>query len=203
MKELAIIGAGGHGVVVAEIAKLNGYKKIFFYDDNPSMLGTNILEWKVAGNTNNIPKNSEVIIAIGDNKIRYNITNRALDRNWLIPVLIHPRAVISENVNIGAGTVIMANSVINARTTIGKGCVINTSSSVDHDCILEDFVHIAPGANIAGGIKIGEGTLVGIGSCLIPNITIGSWNVIGAGSTVIKNIQDNQIVYGNPAKPKL
>ena len=36
MKRLAIIGASGHGKVVADIAKKNGYKEIVFLDDDES-----------------------------------------------------------------------------------------------------------------------------------------------------------------------
>ena len=108
--------------------------------------------------------------------------------------------MISEEVLIGEGTQIITSSTINVGTKIGKHCIINTNSSIDHDCKIYDFVHIAPGVTICGGVSIGKSTLVGAGTTILPNVNVGENVVIGAGSLVNKDIPDNSKVLGSPAK---
>ncbi|MHB0999193.1 MAG: acetyltransferase [Armatimonadota bacterium] len=199
MRELYIIGAGGHGAVISEIAQLSGYKIAAFIDDNPSKWGTRVLDHNVIGGIESIPDNALVTIGIGDNKIRDKILDKAVQKGWSLPVLTHPGAIISPSAVIAPGTVVMAQAVVNARSSIGKACILNTSCSVDHDCIIEDTVHIAPGTHLSGGIKIGKGTLLGVGSCVKPEIEIGRWCIIGAGSVVVSNIPGGMTVFGNPA----
>ncbi|MUK92236.1 acetyltransferase [Aliivibrio fischeri] len=203
MTRCAILGASGHGKVVAEIAELNGYTKVDFFDDRWPEL-KNQEHWNVLGSTqdliNEVSNYDLVVVAIGDNATRLN-KQRILEMSGAIfKVLIHPSVTISKYSQVGNGTVIMANVVVNSFASIGNSCIINTSSIVEHDCVLSDGVHISPGANLAGSVHIGERTWVGIGSQIKQLVSIGSDVVIGAGSTVIKNVVDDQVIVGNPAK---
>ena len=199
--KLIIIGAGGHGKVVANIATLNGYKEIYFLDDDTSK--KDIGKYQIIGTTKDIDryKNEyDFFIAIGNNQIRKKISMLLLDNNIKPVSLIHPSAVIDDTVQIGYGVVIMANAVINANTMIGNSVIVNTASSIDHDCIINDYVHISPGVHIAGNVHIGEETWLCIGSIIINNITIGANVIVGAGSVVIKNIKESGMYIGIPIK---
>ncbi|MUK39971.1 acetyltransferase [Aliivibrio fischeri] len=203
MIRCAILGASGHGKVVAEIAELNGYTQVDFFDDRWPEL-KNQEHWNVLGSTqdliNEVSNYDLVVVAIGDNATRLN-KQRILEMSGgIFKVLIHPSVTISKYSQVGNGTVIMANAVVNSFASIGNSCIINTSSIVEHDCVLSDGVHISPGANLAGSVHIGERTWVGIGSQIKQLVSIGSDVVIGAGSTVIKNVVDDQVIVGNPAK---
>ena len=198
MKDIYIIGAGGHGSVVAESAVLLGYTIAGFIDDNPERAGQEVLDWTVLGGCDLIPDGANVALGIGMNAVRARLMKLAEEHSWELPVIAHPSAVISASAVLGAGTVVMAQVAINARANIGRGCILNTGCSVDHDCVLGDFAHIAPGTRLAGTVSIGGGTLIGIGSSVRPNITIGSGSIIGAGSVVVKNIPDDVVVSGNP-----
>jgi sugar O-acyltransferase (sialic acid O-acetyltransferase NeuD family) len=195
---LSIIGGGGHSRVIAEVAGLSGWIVWGLYDDNEDILFKEVNGFKVLGPIDSL-KTSLGIIAIGDNKIRKNVNDRLTKVVWA--KVIHPSAIISADVEIGEGTVIMAGAVIQPGVKIGKHCIINTASCIDHDCIINDYVHIAPNASLAGGISVGEGTLIGIGSSIIPNIKIGQWSKIGAGSVVVHNQPSNCTIVGSPAKP--
>ena len=202
-KTIYIIGAGGHGKVVADIAKKNGYKKILFLDDSTKgQLGT----YSIVGTTDDIDeihqrdKDADFFIAIGNNEIREKMFKKLKERDIKLPVLIHSSAVIDETVKIEEGTVIIANAVINAGTKVGKNCIINTSASVDHDCIIEDYVHISPGVHIAGTVHIGKRTWVGIGSSVVNNINIYDDVIIGAGTTIIKDIEKPGKYVGMPLR---
>ena len=138
-KKIVIIGASGHGKVVADIAKLNGYDEILFLDDDESK--TSCGKYQVVGTSKGITKyrDYDFIIAIGNNKIREKISDTLEKENIKQTILIHPSADIDETATIKEGTVVMANAVINASVKIGRSCIINTASSIDHDCIINDF----------------------------------------------------------------
>lgn len=198
---IMIIGASGHGRVVADIAKLNGYQEILFLDDDETIRKNGIYD--VAGTTKDIDQykvDYDFIIAIGNNVIRRRIAELLLKKEVSIPVLIHPSAVIDKTAAIDEGTVVMANAVINADTRVGKHCIINTAATIDHDNVIEDYVHISPGAHLAGTVHIGEGTWIGIGSQIINNLNVGANCIIGAGSVVIKDISQSGTYIGVPTK---
>ena len=144
--------------------------------------------------------NYEIIVGIGDNKARKKIQIHLESIGANMPVLIHPNAVVSDEVEIGAGTVIMAGTVINCSTKIKKGCIINTGATVDHDNLIEDFVHISPGCHLAGNVKLGQGCWLGIGSSVSNNISITKDSIVGAGAIVVKDIIESGTYVGVPAK---
>jgi sugar O-acyltransferase (sialic acid O-acetyltransferase NeuD family) len=196
---LYILGAGGHGIVIAEIASDNGYD-ICFCDDDSAKHGQTILKYPVVGACSSVPKGSVVALGVGDVSLRETLFRIGLQDSWNLPVLIHPRAVVSHSSSLGVGTVVMANAVINARSVVGWGGILNTSCSVDHDCRLGNLVHICPGAHLAGNVHVGNSTLVGVGSSVRDGVRIGERVVIGAGSVVVGDIPDGAVAYGNPAR---
>lgn len=202
-KDIIIIGAGGHAKVIADIIYKSGDNLIGFLDDNLSLQGKKIyLDKKVIGTTKDIDKYKEYyfVIGIGNNSIRKKINN---ENNLKLYTAIHPSAIIAQDVKIGTGSVIMAGVVINPGTVIGKNCIINTCSSLDHDNLLEDYVHISPGAHLAGTVSVKEGTWICTGAIIKNNITIGKNNIIGAGGVVIKDIiEENATYIGVPARRK-
>lgn len=195
MKTLVIIGASGHGKVIADIALKNGYKDIVFLDDDKSK--EECAGFPVVGKIKDSKYiKGDKVVAIGNTKIREQIQNELTD----VVTLIHPDACISRRVQIGEGTVVMAGAVINSDVVIGKGCIINTGSSVDHDCNLGDFVHISVGSHVSGTCNIGKGTWIGAGATVINNIDICEGCMIGAGAVVVKNIENYGTYVGVPAK---
>lgn len=197
MRKLAIIGASGHGKVVADIARKNGYKEIVFLDDDESI--------HECGGYPVIGKSSEagtiyadIIVGIGNAGIRKRIQESVPEEKLV--TLIHPDAVIAEDVAIGAGTVVMAGAVINSGARIGKGCIINTCSSVDHDCKVGDYVHISVGSHLCGTVSVGSGTWIGAGATVSNNISICPDCMIGAGAVIVKNIDSAGTYMGVPAR---
>ncbi|GAF65026.1 putative acetyltransferase [Bacillus sp. TS-2] len=200
--KLLIIGASGHGKVVADIAiKMNKWNTIAFLDDNESLKSSFGLQ--VLGQSNEVRSyvnDYDIFVAIGNNKIREKISNDIDSLNIRMPILIHPNAVISEDVKIDSGSVIMAGVVINASTKIGKGCIINTSSSLDHDNMIGDYVHVSPGAHLAGNVTVGNETWIGIGTSVSNNLSIVEECKIGAGAVVVNSILEHGTYVGIPAK---
>ncbi|BCD08159.1 TPA: acetyltransferase [Bacillus cereus] len=199
---LLIIGASGHGKVVADIAlKMNKWQRIAFLDDNEKVKSSMGIE--VIGTSEDIFKyieDCDFFVGIGNNAIREKIQGKLEAEGASLPTLIHPSAVIGEQVELALGTVVMAGVVINCCTKIGKGCIINTGSTVDHDNKIEDYVHISPGVHLAGTVKIGRGTWLGIGSVISNNVSIVDGCKIGAGSVVVKDIIELGTYVGVPSR---
>ncbi len=193
MNKIAIYGASGHGKVVGDIAKLNGYDEILYVDDgeNEFMSFETFLEKDL-----HVP----VAFGVGINHIRAKLYQKCMDNGLEIVTLIHPSAVLSSTVTVGEGSVVMAGVVMNTDANIGKCCIINTSSVIEHDNVIADFVHISPLVACAGDVTVGEYTHIGIGSCIIQGVNIGSNSIIGAGSIVVTDIEKQTLAYGNPCK---
>ncbi|SER69708.1 sugar O-acyltransferase, sialic acid O-acetyltransferase NeuD family [Gracilibacillus ureilyticus] len=200
--KLLIIGASGHGKVVADIAiKMDKWKEIAFLDDDASIKSTMDLE--VIGHSKDVYfhiDKYEVFVGIGNNSTRKRLHEMLETIGASIPVLIHPDAVIGSQVDIGVGTAIMAGVIVNCCTRIEKGCIINTGSTIDHDNWIEEFVHISPGANLAGSVKVGKSSWLGIGGVVSNNIKITNDCKIGAGAVVVKDINDPGTYVGVPAR---
>lgn len=192
MNKLVIIGASGHGKVVADIAVKNGYEDIVFLDDDENI--KECAGYPVVGKTcEAIAMCADKIVAIGNGEIR-----KRMMENIQCITLIHPNAVISRRVEIGEGTVVMAGGIINSDSVIGKGCIVNTGASVDHDCVIADYCHISVGAHVAGTCNIGKNTWIGAGSTISNNVKIFSDCMIGAGAVVIKDINKSGTYIGVP-----
>ena len=209
MKNIVIIGAGGHAKVVADIIlKRKEILKedltiIGFLDDNyENLKNKEIFNIPVLGKTDLIndfeSKDYEYIIAVGNNLVRKKISEKYSDLNYY--TAIHPTAVIGNEVTIGEGTAVMANTVINPYSKIGKHCILNTSCIIEHDNTIKNYVHISPNAVLCGEVTIKENSWIGAGSSVKQEITVGKNIIIGAGTVVIRDIEDNCTAVGNPAK---
>ncbi|MBB1424664.1 acetyltransferase [Pseudoalteromonas sp. SG43-7] len=203
-KQLAIVGASGHGKVIADIAEQLGFTVKFYDDAYPSK--THIEHWPIQGTCADLialhTTPIDVVVAIGNNDIRQQKIQLLQQNNFNLITLTHPTAVISKYAVIAQGTVVFAGAIINAFAKVGVGCIINTSAVVEHDCTIGDFTHICPNVALAGGVIVGSKSWVGIGSQVRQLITIGDNCLIGAGSTVVKNIPNNVTVFGSPAVPR-
>ncbi len=203
LKPLAIVGASGHGKVVAEIAELMGWDEVVFFDD--AFPAVKIIgEWSVQGTTEDLVAGIEgfsaVIVAIGDNQIRLGKTKYLLSEGFKLATLIHPSSVVSKYAKIEVGAVVMAGAVVNPFACIGVASIINTSCSVDHDCVIAEGVHVSPGAHIAGGVSIGDLSWLGIGCVVKQGIEIGALVTVAAGAVVVTDIPNNSLVKGVPAR---
>ncbi|KXZ20870.1 acetyltransferase [Bacillus nakamurai] len=205
MKQVGLIGNGGHGKVVKEIVNARSDMQLAgIFDD--SFSGFAGREGLYTGRPDDIHLLRKLIpdvvfvISVGDNGVRKQLAERLGLRHEDCTSLIHPAAIVSETAAIGSGTVIMAGAVIQADANIGAHCIINTGAIAEHDNSIGDYVHLSPRAALAGGVKVREGAHIGIGASVIPQIEIGRWSVIGAGAAVISPIPDDVTAVGVPAR---
>ncbi|TNJ38564.1 acetyltransferase [Chlorobaculum thiosulfatiphilum] len=200
---LALLGASGHGKVVADAALLDGWREVDFFDDawpDVSCVGP----WPVIGNSQSLIEQLStydgVVVAIGDNSIRLQKLTLFQEIGLPLVTIIHPSSVISQYGRIGKGTVVFAGAIINPFAEIGCGSIINTAATIDHDCKIADGVHVSPGAHLGGGVQVGKSTWIGLGASVKQCIRIGENSIVGMGAVVVRDVPSGVTVVGVPAR---
>jgi sugar O-acyltransferase (sialic acid O-acetyltransferase NeuD family) len=203
MNKLALIGASGHGKVMAEIAISCGWKEIVFFDDAWPVVSVNGA-WDVVGNTADfLDRAAEfdgVFVSIGNNSIRKSKYLEIQKCGLKKVSLVSPHSVLSKFITIGSGVAIMPGAVVNCDSDVGDGVIVNTACSIDHDCTIGNYSHVSPGAHLAGNVTTGECVWAGLGCVIKEGVTIADRTIIGAGTVVLKNTQPGTTLVGNPAQ---
>jgi len=203
MRRLALLGAGGHGKVVADSALCAGWQEVVFYDDAwPGVQSCG--PWPVAGNSEQLRLDlagfDGVVVTIGNNAIRLDKQRWLQQGGAALVSVVHPAACVSRYASIGPGSVVMAGAVLNIDAKLGQACIINTGATVDHDCQLADGVHVSPGAHLSGEVQVGQASWIGAGAVVRQGLSIGRSVTVGAGAVVVKPISEGMTVVGNPAR---
>ncbi len=203
---IAIYGAGGFGrearQIIYDCDNIDDIFAGFVVDDEfKTEQNPNGIEWINRENQNLYMRGILIVVAIGSPSARKRIVQKIHEQcKKGFGGLIHPRALIGDNVEIGEGSIVCAGAMITTDIEIGSHVHINLNATIGHDTKIGDFVTISPGVNISGNVTIKEGAEIGTGAVIIPGCTIGKWSVVGAGSVVITDVPDNSTAVGNPAK---
>jgi sugar O-acyltransferase (sialic acid O-acetyltransferase NeuD family) len=206
-RRLLIVGAGGHGAVVAEAALAAGWTEIAFFDDRwPGLadtrglpvIGTVAVLQQQLGGPNQQP--CDVVVAVGDNTCRLELALALAAAGATLATVVHPFSSVSPTAHLGAGSVVLAGAVLNAGTRLGLAGIVNTRASIDHDCHIGDGVHVCPGVTLAGHVTVHDLAWLGVGSCAIQGVTVGRAALVAAGAVVVRDVPAAARVAGCPAK---
>ncbi|BAM03908.1 acetyltransferase [Phycisphaera mikurensis] len=184
---LVVHGAGGHGRVVAEAARLAGFDVLGFLDDGGSG------DWAHAGD---LPPGAAVHVAIGDGRARERCLERHLAAGRHPATVVHPRAAVSPSATLGRNVFVGPLAVVGVGTRLRDGVILNSGSILEHGSSAGTFAHLAPGAITGGGVSLGRRCLVGLGARVLPGMRIGAGATIGAGSIVLRGVADGETVAG-------
>jgi len=205
---VVIIGGGGHAKMVANLVCAHKQYQVSGYTDPDPHSCLKYIGVPYLGNdeilTTIYEKGiSKAFMGLGgiSNIIRTKTYQKIKEIGYSFPELAHPSSVVASDVQLGAGTLVMAAAVINSGTKLGENVLVNTGAIIEHDCILEEGAQIGPGAILCGNVTIKREAFVGTGACIIQGLTIGEGATIGAGSVVINDVKPATVVVGNPAKP--
>ena len=201
--KIILAGYSGHGFVVAEAAQ-QANMPLFYYSEhtelNTNPFGLHYLGFEGKDSFEGWNEDLDFILGIGDNTIRVKVAQLIKSKKKKILNVIHPTASIGQKVTIGEGNFIARNVSVNPLASMSNYCILNTGCIVEHECVINQGVHIAPGAVLAGNVTVGENTFIGANAVIKQGLKIGKNVTIGAGSVVIRDIEDNRVVVGNPAK---
>lgn len=202
MKTLVVIGAGGHGKVVADAAESTGrWQNIVFVDKRWPELKS-CAHWSVvAQDVKDLPSDQalDFIVSIGDNRTRARVFDLCVEAGLKPVSVIHPSATISRRAELSVGCVVFAGAVINIGAKIGQCAIVNTGATIDHDGLIGNSVHISPGAHLAGEVTVGDFSWIGIGATVKQCLSISDDVVVGAGACVVSNITEPGVYVGVPA----
>jgi sugar O-acyltransferase (sialic acid O-acetyltransferase NeuD family) len=206
-KKLILIGGGGHCKVCIDIIEQTEQFEIAGILDLPSLIGTDILNYKIIGTDQDISKYVDLgynfLITVGQIKsaaLRESLFNQLKKYKANIATIIAPSAIVSKYSIIEEGTIIMNQVIVNADVIIGENCILNNRCDIEHDTVIGKHVHISTGAILNGSCRIGNGVFVGSNATIANQIIIEDHAIVGAGSVVVKNIKTEDIQAGNPAK---
>jgi sugar O-acyltransferase (sialic acid O-acetyltransferase NeuD family) len=205
MSRLAILGASGHGRVVADAALTTSqWTEVVFFDDKwPALKRTGPCD--VIGTLDAFRQESGrhegCCIAIGDNRTRLRVHRELEKLGAKLVTIVHASAVVSVHAQVARGCMVLANAVIAPFARLGSSCIVNNGATVDHDCELGDAVHVSPGAHLGGNVRVGAESWIGIGAAVRHEVGIGTGATIGAGAVVVSDVAGNLTVVGVPAKP--
>lgn len=205
-----IVGAGGHGRVVAEAVELGGaHLVVGFVDRDPGLHGRAVGGLRVLGGDELL---GELVAdgvtgfvigvgSVGDASVRAHLYEHGLTVGLTPVTVVHPTAAVSPSARLGSGTVVLAGAIVNAGAAVGDNVIINSQVVVEHDCVIGDHVHVATGAQLASGVRVGAGAHIGAGATVIQGCCVGAAGVVGAGAVVIRDVADATTVVGCPARP--
>jgi sugar O-acyltransferase (sialic acid O-acetyltransferase NeuD family) len=200
-----VFGAGGHGKVVADVAISAGLRIDGFLDDNPELLGREVLGKRILGGFDFLRQSLEsgsaaVVLGVGSNSARRAIATRCLELGAVLQTAIHRSASVAQSALVGAGTVVMAGAAINPDASVGRGVIVNTGAVVEHDCEVGDYAHLSPNSALGGGARLGAHASLGLCACVLPGISVGEGTVVGAGAVVVAPVPASSVAVGVPAR---
>ncbi|MBI4617127.1 MAG: acetyltransferase [Planctomycetes bacterium] len=141
------------------------------------------------------------IVPVGENSLRQGVTERVVASGLELESIVAPSATIGGGVVLGPGAMVSAGAIVVTGARVGRCAILNTGCTVDHDCELGDFIHVCPGAHLAGNVKVGDRTMIGIGASAIQGVRIGPDVTIGAGAAVVDDVPGGVTAAGVPARP--
>lgn len=203
MKEIILVGGGGHCTSCIDVIEQEGLFQIAGIVDMPGKRDTSLLGYPVIGSDSDLPKLTEIykyfLITLGQIKTpqrRVTLFEQLSQLGAQFPIIVSPRAYVSRHATVGAGTIVMHNVVINAGTKIGMNNIINSCALIEHDAMVGDHCHISTRSTINGGTHVASYTFIGSGAVIRDNIRVGSHSLVGAGVSVMEEVPDNSFYTG-------
>lgn len=209
---IVVVGAGGHGCVVADALLAAGNPIAGFVDANVDLHGCHLLGLPVLGGDEYLcrlrPQSVALANGLGGSPrseddcagLRERVQKRLETAGWRFVTVLHPSAVVSVYAQVAPTAQLLAGSVVQPGARIEGGCIINTRALVEHDCVIGQFAHVAPGAVICGTVRIGSRAHVGAGAVVRQNLVVGAGVLLAAGAVLVRNASAGRWA-GVPARP--
>lgn len=207
---LVILGAGGHAAVVAESAQAAGHALHAVAARERPAPGAPLgaLHWLGDPDDPAVAAQLDALVAAGT-RLHAAVGGAELRMRWFarfgahaFATVVDRSAIVSPSATLGAGAFVGPRATVNARASLADGAIVNTGATVEHDCALEACSHVAPAAVLCGGVRVGQGSLIGAGAVIVPAVTVGANATVGAGSVVVRDVAASSTVVGVPARQR-
>lgn len=204
-RPFVILGAGGHGRVVAEALASSGLEVAAFLDPDRARWNTRVEAIPVVGGDDRIPDFpvDRFYFAIGvggvrDTRRRRSVHEAASARGAVLPPVVAASAVVARSAKLGDGAQALTRAVLHPGALVGAGTVVNTGAIVEHDCVVGAHAFLGPGAILCGGAAVGDGAFIGAGAVILPGIKIGANALVAAGAVIRADVPDGRTALGRP-----
>jgi sugar O-acyltransferase (sialic acid O-acetyltransferase NeuD family) len=141
------------------------------------------------------------VVAIGDSRVRADVTKRLADGPSRPVVLVHPSASIGSDCRLASGVVVNAGATVTTNITVGEHTQVHANAAIGHDAVLGRFVSVFPGSTISGDVRLDDLVTIGTGANVLPGVRVGQGSTVGAGAVVVADVPPHSIVVGVPAAP--
>jgi sugar O-acyltransferase (sialic acid O-acetyltransferase NeuD family) len=210
MEPIILVGGGGHCISCIDVIRSTNKFEIVGILDISEKVGTIVSGISTIGSDADIPElaanGMSFLITLGQIKSsqsRVAIYKTIKDSGGKLPVVISPRAYVSQSATIDEGTIVMHNSLINANAIIGSNCIINTGALIEHEAIIGSFCHISTHAVVNGQVKVGNNSFLGSNSVIANNVSLPDGIIVAAGACILKTPYESGIYIGNPSKKSI
>jgi sugar O-acyltransferase (sialic acid O-acetyltransferase NeuD family) len=196
---LLIIGAGGHGRVVADAALAQGcWTELRATDRDDRHHDTQLLQGiQIVPMPEATATPCAVHVAIGLAAFR-----EAEAKKLALPLatVAHPRATASPYARIGDGSFLGASSVLAPGSRLGTCVIVNHGAVIDHDAQVGDFSHVGALVSVGGFARIGDRVLLGAGAKVLSRVEVGNDVTVEPGAVVSDDILEPGVYAGIPAR---
>jgi sugar O-acyltransferase (sialic acid O-acetyltransferase NeuD family) len=194
-ESILLLGAGGHARACIDVLELEGRFRVAGLLGLRAQVGEQLLGYPVLGTEADLTAlrdaHSHVLVAVGQIESpeqRMRLFQLAQARDYALPIVISPRAVVSPHALLGAGTIVLHGAIVNAAATVGLNCILNSQALIEHDAVVGDHCHISTAAAVNGGARVGAGSFIGSHACVRHGVSVGERCVIGMGQRVLGDL---------------
>lgn len=205
MEDIILIGYGGHARSVADCIERRHAFRIAGYTEFVPQNS----EYRYLGRDDELERlyrngilNAVICVGyLGKGDLRERLYQKLKKIGYNLPAILDPSAIVSDRAVLGEGSFVGKGAIVNSGAQIGRACIVNTMSLIEHNCVVGDFVHLAVGAVLCGGVLVERNAFVGAGATVLQARRIGEGSLIGAGAVVTTDIPGNCTAVGIPARP--
>lgn len=203
MKEIMLIGFGGHARGVIDSIEAAGEYHITGFLETPNRQELSYRNYKVVGTDEDMKKYYDAGIRhafitvgfMGNSPLRRRLYKALKETGYILPVITDKSAAIAADVWLAEGCYVGKNAIVNANASVGKMCIINSGAIVEHDCMVGDFSHVAVGAVLCGEAAVGNDSLIGANATVLQGVSIGNHSIVGAGSIITRAVEHNCVIH--------